>query len=143
MANTIKPAAREAGVIQDPQIGLLIMGRKRPGFDPAWGTAIRTRITETLKGMPYPLTIPSENITDERELRIAVESCTTAGATLLVVVQPTISDGRMAPPALPALGRPTPPLGDPREADRPHDQRQLPRRHPCHGCNSSTARPSS
>ena len=44
MAIDITPAARNAGIIQTPQIGLLIMGRKRAGFDPEWGAATRARI---------------------------------------------------------------------------------------------------
>jgi L-fucose isomerase-like protein len=97
MAIAVKQAAREAGIIQDPQVGLLIMGRKRPGFDPEWGAATKKRITQTLAALPYPVTTPSQNIADEQELRDAVEQCRVAGVTVLVVVQPTISDGRLAP----------------------------------------------
>ena len=97
MAIDITPAARNAGIIQTPQIGLLIMGRKRAGFDPEWGAATRTRILETLEALPYPITVPSENIADEQTLREAVEACRLAGVTVIVVVQPTISDGRLAP----------------------------------------------
>lgn len=97
MAIEVNQAAREAGIIQDPQVGLLIMGRKRAGFDPEWGAATKTRITQALAALPYPVTTPSQNIADEQELRAAVEQCRVADVTVLVVVQPTISDGRLAP----------------------------------------------
>ncbi|MEX2442956.1 MAG: sugar isomerase [Alkalispirochaeta sp.] len=97
MAIEVTQAAREAGIITDPQVGLLIMGRKRPGFDPEWGAATKKRISRTLAALPYPVTTPSQNIADEHELREAVEQCRVADVTVLVVVQPTISDGRLAP----------------------------------------------
>ncbi len=97
MAIDVHQVARETGIIQDPQVGLLIMGRKRAGFDPEWGEATKQRIIATLKALPYPLTIPSQNIADEQALREAVEQCRIADVTVLVVVQPTISDGRLAP----------------------------------------------
>ncbi|AFG36233.1 L-fucose/L-arabinose isomerase family protein [Spirochaeta africana] len=93
----IWPAARTAGVIQDPKVGLMIMGRKRPGFDPEWGAAVRRAVQGYLEGLPFGLTVPSDNIADEAELQRAVEVCRTAGVTVMLLVQPTISDGRLAP----------------------------------------------
>ncbi|MCG8481631.1 MAG: L-fucose/L-arabinose isomerase family protein [Spirochaetales bacterium] len=93
----ISRRAREAGIIEDPKIGLLIMGRKRPGFDPEWGAEIKGKIVAALNELPWEITTPSDNIADEAELRRSVESCRSAGVTTLIVVQPTISDGRLAP----------------------------------------------
>lgn len=80
-----------------PSIGLLIMGRKRPGFDPEWGAAVTGRIRAFLEELPWDVHIPSDNIADEAELGRGVDSCRERGVTVLVVVQPTISDGRLAP----------------------------------------------
>lgn len=83
--------------VAPPSIGLLIMGRKRPGFDPEWGADVATRIKAILGTLPWVVHTPSDNIADDAELSRSVEYCRTQGATTLVVVQPTISDGRLAP----------------------------------------------
>ena len=97
MAIHLQSAARDTAIIIPPRIGALVLGRKRPGFDPAWGADMKRRILGYLAALPYPLEVPSENIADENSLRAAVERCRVAGVTVMVVVQPTISDGRLAP----------------------------------------------
>ncbi|MDA3950983.1 MAG: L-fucose/L-arabinose isomerase family protein [Spirochaeta sp.] len=89
--------ARAAGVIEKPVIGLMIMGRKRPGFDPEWGAAVQKRIAARLKAFPWHVVTPSQNIADQAELKRAVEQCRQEGVATLLLVQPTISDGRLAP----------------------------------------------
>lgn len=84
-------------VVSDPTIGLMILGRKRAGFDPDWGAAVNGRIRALLDELPWHVHVPSENIADDRELKRAVESCRAAGVSAMVMVQPTISDGRLAP----------------------------------------------
>jgi L-fucose isomerase-like protein len=93
----VKAVARERGVIEEPKLGLLIMGRKRPGFDPEWGAEVKGKIKEAVASLALPVTTPSDNIADEEELQRSVEECRRAGVTTLVVVQPTISDVRLAP----------------------------------------------
>lgn len=93
----LTPRAREQGVIRDPQVGLLVLGRKRPGFDPDWGAEIGKGIRAAIEELPWRFHIPSSSITDPRELERAVASCLAHGVTTLVLVQPTISDGRLAP----------------------------------------------
>jgi len=83
--------------VAQPSIGLLILGRKRPGFDPEWGAEVGSGIRSFLDSLPWPVHTPSENIADDAELRRSLEFCRTQGVTTLVVVQPTISDGRLAP----------------------------------------------
>ena len=97
MAITISQLARETGVINPPKIGLLVMGRKRPGFDPDWGAEVKRKINEAVAALPWEVITPSENIADESELKRAVGELRAAEATTAVVVQPTISDGRLAP----------------------------------------------
>ncbi|SIQ76297.1 L-fucose isomerase [Alkalispirochaeta americana] len=83
--------------VAPPSIGLLIMGRKRPGFDPEWGATITSRIQAFLESLPWTVHSPPETITDTTELTKAVDFCRARGVTVLVIVQPTISDGRLAP----------------------------------------------
>lgn len=97
MALHIDSRAREAAIVTEPNIGLLIMGRKRAGFDPQWGAAVRDRVEARLAGLPWSVTTPSRNIADSQELSRSIEECRKAGVTVLILVQPTISDGRLAP----------------------------------------------
>jgi L-fucose isomerase-like protein len=79
------------------KFGVLFLGRKRPGFDPEWGKAVQAAIRSFLKSNGYDCVIPSDNIADDAGLREAVAACRRAGARSLVVTQPTVSDGRLAP----------------------------------------------
>ncbi len=89
--------ALQSGIIIEPKLGLLILGRKRPGFDPEWGAEVTRRIHATLDQLPWQVYVPSNNITDPPGLQRALQSCRTEAVTVLLVVQPTISDGRLAP----------------------------------------------
>jgi L-fucose isomerase-like protein len=77
--------------------GILFLGRKRPGFDPEWGAEVRGRIKQLIQESELEWVAPSDNIADETELREAIASCRNQGAQVLVVTQPTVSDGRLAP----------------------------------------------
>jgi L-fucose isomerase-like protein len=79
------------------KFGVLFLGRKRPGFDPEWGRTVQADIRSFLKSSGYDCVIPSDNIADDTGLREAVAACRRAGAHTLVVTQPTVSDGRLAP----------------------------------------------
>ena len=90
-------SAVEEGTGHKMKFGVLFLGRKRPGFDPEWGKAVQSSIRDFLKVNRYECVIPSDNIADDAGLREAVASCRRAGARTLVVTQPTVSDGRLAP----------------------------------------------
>jgi L-fucose isomerase-like protein len=79
------------------KFGVLILGRKRPGFDPEWGKTVQIAIRAFLEKHHYDCFIPSDNIADDAGLREAVASCRQARVQTLVVTQPTVSDGRLAP----------------------------------------------
>jgi len=80
-----------------PKLGLLILGRKRPGFDPEWGKEIAAAIRRAVKEEGLDAVTTEANVADDRSLRAAIEQCVREGARLLLVAQPTISDGRLAP----------------------------------------------
>ena len=82
---------------QKIKFGVLFLGRKRPGFDPEWGKTVKKAIRDFLTSHRYDHVIPSDNIADDAALRAAVEFCRQAGAQTLLVTQPTVSDGRLAP----------------------------------------------
>jgi L-fucose isomerase-like protein len=88
---------RRDAMNRETKFGVLFLGRKRPGFDPEWGKEVQRSVRDFLKKNRYDCVIPSDNIADDADLREAVESCRRAGARTLVVTQPTVSDGRLAP----------------------------------------------
>jgi L-fucose isomerase-like protein len=79
------------------RVGVLFLGRKRPGFDPEWGSEVRGSIREAVKALGLDVVIPSDSVADDTAVRAAVAECAAAGATTLLVAQPTISDGKLAP----------------------------------------------
>ena len=81
----------------EAKVGLIILGRKRPGFDTEWKEIVKERLRAFLGNSKYEFTIPEENVPDDPTLRKALAQCRAEGVNALVVVQPTISDGRLAP----------------------------------------------
>jgi len=79
------------------RVGFLVMGRKRRGFDAEWGrhmeAAAWTAATE-LKLSPFR---PRGHVVDDASLRRALDEVRDAGCDTLVVLQPTMGDGRLAP----------------------------------------------
>ncbi len=80
-----------------PKIAVLVLGRKRPGFDPVWGGEVATAIRKAIREAGYDAVFPEGNIADDASLRAALSRCSAEGARVLVVTQPTISDGKLAP----------------------------------------------
>ncbi len=85
------------GEMPRARIGLLFMGRQRPGFDPAWGEEVKKKIKSYFVDRNVNVVIPSDHIDDEKTLRHAIQICRHASVEVLVVAQPTLSDGRLAP----------------------------------------------
>jgi L-fucose isomerase-like protein len=80
-----------------PKIGVIFLGRKRPGFDAEWRVTVKERVRAFLDNSKYGFTIPEDNVPDDGTLRRVLAQCRNEGANALVVLQPTISDGRLAP----------------------------------------------
>ena len=97
----IRPHPGEAGPLPEGRpegirVGLLVIGRKRGGFDLQWGremeAAARTAATE-LELDPFQ---PQARVVDDASLRQALREVRHAGCHALVVLQPAIGDGRLA-----------------------------------------------
>ena len=79
------------------KLGLLFLGRKRPGFDMEWGAAMELKVREAVNQSTFEAFEPSEKAVDETSLRKVVGECKEAGVQTLVLLQTTMADGRMAP----------------------------------------------
>lgn len=87
---------QRASAKDSPKLGVLFLGRKRPGFDPQWGEKITEDVRSFLQSSSYEAVFP-ETVIDDSSLRRAMVECQKAGCEVLVCLQPTMSDGRLAP----------------------------------------------
>ena len=80
-----------------PKPAFVFLSRKRPGFNPEWGAEVEAAVRQQA-GEQFPEAFfPSTKPVDDATLRAALDECRQAGADALVVLQTTMSDGRMAP----------------------------------------------
>ena len=78
-------------------LGVVVLGRERPGFDPDWGQAVLAAAKSALEGLDHEVVYAGEQAVDNGSLRAAVNELSQAGADTLVALQPTMADGRLAP----------------------------------------------
>ncbi len=74
---------------------VLIFGRKRPGFDPAWGKEVEQALRAAMAKMSPGAVVYDAHVTDDASLDAALSACERDGIEVLVVAQPTMSDGRL------------------------------------------------
>ena len=79
-----------------PRIGVIFLGRKRTGFDPDWGQQMNARVREGLAALGLSFFIPTVKICDDASLAAAVGACREEGAEVLLALQTTMSDARLA-----------------------------------------------
>lgn len=91
--------------ISTSKLGVVFLGRKRPGFDVEWGQKIERDVREFIKRLPGNHVIPKK-VTDDRSLRSAIEACRQERCDVLIALQPTMSDGRFAPVIAQLWGKP-------------------------------------
>ncbi|HID21462.1 MAG TPA: sugar isomerase [Planctomycetaceae bacterium] len=80
-------------------VGLLFLGRKRPGFDMEWGRQMQQRVRRQLGQMELDVFEPREQAVDDASIRQAIAECEEHGVDALVLLQTTMADGRLAPTA--------------------------------------------
>ncbi|NOU36298.1 MAG: sugar isomerase [Kiritimatiellaceae bacterium] len=79
------------------KIGVLFLKRKRAGFVPEWGDHIEGLVRGQLKNSPFDVFIPEGKVVDGISMRQAMKVCEDKGCQVYIALQPTMSDGRMAP----------------------------------------------
>ncbi len=79
------------------RLGLLIMGRKRPGFDPEWGGRMEALAKQMLNASSHELVYCERPAVDDATLREALSVFKREGVDAPLLLQPTMSDGRLAP----------------------------------------------
>ena len=78
------------------KVAVFFIGRKRPGFEPAWGAYIEKEIRTHLRTSPFKPLFFSP-ITDEAGMKQAIIDCYEANVETIIVSQPTMGDGNLWP----------------------------------------------
>lgn len=78
-------------------VGILFLRRKRPGFDPDWGALMEQRVRAQVADAGFEEVIPDVRVVDDASLRQGLAVCRDRGCDVLVTLQTTMSDGRLAP----------------------------------------------
>lgn len=87
------------------RIGVLFLGRKRPGFDPEWGAKIDRMVLQQFEDGADEIFVPAKAV-DRVTLQSAVQACRSERCDVIVTLQTTMSDGRLAPFLAQAWGLP-------------------------------------
>ncbi len=79
------------------KLGLIFIGRRRPGFDMDWGRQMEERVRRSFKGAPFTIFEPAEKAVDDASLRRVLAACVAEQVDAIAVLQATMGDGRLAP----------------------------------------------
>ena len=79
------------------RVGLLVIGRKRKGFDMDWGREIEAAVWAAAESLPLTAVRPQTRVVDDTTLRAAVDELRQAACDTIIVLQPIMGDGRLAP----------------------------------------------
>ena len=80
-----------------PKLGVIFIGRRRPGFDMDWGRKMEERVRAWLAEAGYSMVEPAEKPVDDATLRAAMAGIEKQNLDAIVVLQTTMGDGRLAP----------------------------------------------
>ena len=92
-----KPNTDRTQHANTPRVGFLVVGRGRPGFDPEWGERMRAAAWQCARTSAFDFVQPSAPATDESSMRRALEELRQSECEGLVILQPTMGDGRLVP----------------------------------------------
>jgi L-fucose isomerase-like protein len=78
------------------KIGIVFLGRRRPGFDMEWGRLMETRVRESLGKSGFDFFEPAEKAIDDASLRRVLAECAARQIDALVLLQTTMGDARLS-----------------------------------------------
>ncbi|MHC4994371.1 MAG: sugar isomerase [Planctomycetota bacterium] len=91
---------------QATRVGFMAIGRKRPGFDADWGRRIADAAWDAVTAVEFEADRPDQPVIDDASARAAVEAFAQRRCDTLIVLQPTMGDGRLAPILAQLWGKP-------------------------------------
>jgi len=90
------PVAAPKGTGAQRNIAVLILGRKRPGFDQEWNKQICQRSVAALQHLGFNCVGYDLPVLDDATLRVALERVRAAGCESLLMLQPSMGNGQLA-----------------------------------------------
>ena len=79
------------------KVGVIFLGRRRPGFDMDWGRQMEERVRGWLQQTAFTIFESPEKVADDASMRRAMTACEAAKVDAVVLLQTTMGDGRLAP----------------------------------------------
>src|ERR1051325_6439175 len=79
------------------KLGVICIGRRRPGFDMNWGKAMEQRAREWFGKSGFAIFEPNEKAVDDASLRRSMSACEAEKIDAIIVLQTTMGDARLAP----------------------------------------------
>lgn len=79
------------------KVGVIFLGRRRPGFDMEWGQRMEERVRGWLRKAAFAVVEAAEKAVDDASLRRVVAACEAQGVDAIMLLQTTMGDGRLAP----------------------------------------------
>ena len=78
------------------KVGVVFLGRRRPGFDMDWGKQMEARVRGSLAKSDFEFFEPSEKAVDDPSLRRVMAECEAQKIDALVLLQTTMGDARLS-----------------------------------------------
>jgi L-fucose isomerase-like protein len=78
------------------KVGVVFLGRRRPGFDMEWGKQMETRVRGSLAKSGFEFFEASEKAVDDPSLRGVMAECEAQKIDALVLLQTTMGDARLS-----------------------------------------------
>src|ERR1017187_1985072 len=79
-----------------PKVGVIFLGRRRPGFDMDWGKQMEARVRGWLPKTGFDIFEPSEKAIDDASLRRVMAACEAQKVDAVVLLQTTMGDARLS-----------------------------------------------
>jgi L-fucose isomerase-like protein len=86
---------KSAQYVSSP-LGILILGRKRPGFDQEWNQIVCKRSLATLRDLGFSCVGAESPVVDDQTLHTALHQIHQAKCKALLLLQPSIGNGQLA-----------------------------------------------
>ena len=110
------------------KVGVIFLGRRRPGFDMEWGKVMEESVRGWLQKVEFDIFEPPEKAVDDASLRRVMAACEAQRVDAIVLLQTTMGDGRLAPTMAQLWPDPLILWATPEKPERRHDQFLLARR---------------
>ena len=87
---------KSAKEIASAPLGVMILGRKRPGFDQEWNQLVCSRAVAALNNLGYTTVGADKPVVDDATIKVALDKLRQAGCQAMVMLQPSMGHGQLA-----------------------------------------------